>query len=91
MEKSKIKEYFLGDGIDFIIGISHPHYSHEQTQYYDNEPVVTMHSMSDYILLGAVNDDIKTRVLLTPKQAKTIAKQLKKLAKRLKKQKSIKV
>ena len=84
MEESKIKEYFLGDGIDFIIGISHPHCENEQKLYYDNEPVVTMHSMSDYILLGAVNDDIKTRVLLTPKQAKVIAKQLKKLAKRMK-------
>lgn len=86
----EVKEYFLGDDINFIIGISHPRSEHEQT-YYDNKPVVTMHSMSEYVLLGAVNDDIRTRVLLTPKQAKTIAKQLKKLAKRLKKQKSIKV
>lgn len=77
MEESKIKEYFLGDGINFIIGIAHPRCEHEQTHFYD-------HSMSDYILLCAVNDDIKTRVLLTPKQAKIIGKQLKKLAKRMK-------
>ena len=84
MEESEIKEYFLGDGINFIIGISRPRCEHEQTHYYDNEPIVTMHSMSDYILLCAVNDDIETRVLLTPKQAKIIGKQLKKLAKRMK-------
>lgn len=84
MEENKIKEYFLNDGINFIIGISHPHYEHEQTQYYDNEPIITMHSMSDYILLGVVNDDVKMRILMTPKQAKFIGKQLKKLAKRMK-------
>lgn len=84
MEESKTKEYFLGDGINFIIGISRPNYKHEQTYYYDNEPVVIMRSMSDYILLCAVNDDIKMRVLLTPKQAKIISKQLKKLSKQMK-------
>lgn len=81
---NEVKEYFLNDGVEFVIGISHPHNAHDQTLYYDNEPIITMHSMSDYILLGVVNDDVKMRILMTPKQAKFIGKQLKKLAKRMK-------
>lgn len=84
-----VKQYFLGESVDIILGIDRP--KEEQKFYFDDEPLMTLHSMSDYVMLGIVTKDDNTsrRILLTPEQAKDLAKllskYLKKYAKKIKK------
>lgn len=84
-----IKQYFLGEGADIALGIDRP--KEEQKFYFDDEPLITLHSISDYVMLGIVTKDDNTsrRILLTPEQAKDLAKllskYLKKYAKKIKK------
>jgi hypothetical protein len=84
-----VKQYFLGEGIDIALGIDRP--KEEQKFYFDDEPLITLHSISDYVMLGIVTKDDNTsrQILLTPEQAKDLAKllskYLKKYAKKIKK------
>ena len=84
-----IKQYFLGEDIDIVLGIDRP--KEEQKFYFDDEPLITLHSISDYVMLAIVTKDDNTsrRILLTPEQAKDLAKllskYLKKYAKKIKK------
>ena len=77
-----IKQYFLGEGINIVLGIDRP--KEEQKHYHDNEPLITLHSMSDYVMLAIVtkDDDTSRRILLTPEQAKDLAKLLSKYLKK---------
>lgn len=84
-----VKQYFLGEGVNIALGIDFP--KEEQKFYYDDEPLITLHSMSDYVMLAIITKDDNTsrRILLTPEQAKDLAKvlskYLKKYAKKIKK------
>lgn len=77
-----VKQYFLGEGVDIALGIDRP--KEEQKIYYDDEPMITLHSMSDYVMLAIITKDDNTsrRILLTPEQAKDLAKVLSKYLKK---------
>lgn len=77
-----IKQYFLGEGVNIVFGIDRP--QEEQKMYYDNEPLITLHSMSDYVMLAIATGDDNTsrRILMTPKQARELAKALPKYLKK---------
>lgn len=89
MKMFDVRQYFLGDNADIILGLDKP--KEEQIFYYDDDPLVKLHSVSDYVMLGFVvkdgNEYVNHRVLLTAKQARGLAKHLskhlKKLAKRI--------
>lgn len=77
-----VKQYFLGEGVDIALGIDRP--KEEQKIYYDDKPMITLHSMSDYVMLAIITKDDNTsrRILLTPEQAKDLAKVLSKYLKK---------
>lgn len=89
MKMFDVKQYFLGDNADILLGIDRP--KEEQTFYYDDDPLIKLRSMSNYVMLGFVVKDgdeyVNHRILLTAKQARGLAKHLskhlKKLAKRI--------
>ena len=78
------KQFFLSEGIYIALGIERP--KEAEKFYYDNTPMITMHSESDYIAFSVITDEDNTsrQILMTPKQAKEISKILKKLAKKVK-------
>lgn len=77
-----VKQYFFADNINIELGIDRPY--EEQKMYYDNEPMITLHSMSDYVMLAIITDDDNTsrRILMTPGQARLLAKALSKFLKK---------
>lgn len=80
-----VKQYFLGDNADIALGIDQPR--EEQKFYFDNEPVIKLHPMHNYVMLAFITKDgeeyVSHRILLTAQQARGLAKHLKKLAKRI--------
>ena len=88
-----VKQYFLAENAKIALGIDRPY--EEQMIYYDNAQTISLHSMSDYVMLAIITDDDKTsrRILMTPDQAKSLAKllskYLKKYARKIKKSKTI--
>lgn len=85
-----IKQYFLAENVNIGFGIARPY--EEQKMYYDNVPAITLHSMSDYVMLAIITDDDNTsrRILMTPGQARLLAKalsrDLKKCARKIEKE-----
>ena len=77
-----VKQYFLADNVNMAFGIDRPY--EEQKIYYDNKPTITLHSMSDYVMLAIITDDDNTsrRILMTPGQARLLAKALPKYLKK---------
>ena len=84
-----VKQYFFAENVNIALGIDRPY--EEQKMYYDNVPTITLHSMSDYVMLAIITDDDNTsrRILLTPAQARLLAnalpRALKKYARKIKK------
>lgn len=71
-----IKQYFLAENVNIALGIDRP--MEEQKMYYDNTPTITLHSFSDYVMLAIITNDDNTsrRILMTPGQARLLAKAL---------------
>lgn len=84
MGDRQVKQYFLNEGIYLGLAVDRP-IEELETYYYDNTPMITLHSKSDYVCLSFITDDDNTSrcVLMTPKQAKEVAKVLSKNLKRL--------
>lgn len=76
-----VKQYFLAEDVDIALGIDRPKDPLEShTFYYDNCPIITLHDMNDRVMLAIItkDDNVSRRILMTPKQAKKLAKLLSK-------------
>lgn len=72
-----VKQYYLAENVNIAMGIDRPKEEQDKC-YYGNERMITLHSMSDYVMLAIITDDDNTsrRILMTPGQARLVAKAL---------------